>query len=134
MDISTRVEGVTQFQGKLVRFTSEIPNLLVGIGLEAAQITNEEARPTIPRRSGNAARSLRAYVTGTGGIAEGGSSIDYFRWLALGGASGRQHANRRPLSDPDRYIYPGYLRGQDKIKLMMEQSLSNYLDNAGLGG
>lgn len=134
MEITTKVEGITQFRGKIVSFSAQIPNLLVGAGLEAARITNEEARPTIPRRSGDAARSLRAYVTGTGGIAEGGKSIDYFRWLALGGASGRQLANKRPISDPDRYIYAGYLKGQDRIKIMMEKSLNTYLANAGLAG
>ena len=134
MQITTKVDGITQFQGNLVRFVSDVPNLIVGAGLEAARITNEEARPTIPRRSGDAARSLRAYVTGTGGIAEGGKSIDYFRWLALGGASGRQLANKRPIRNPDRYIYPGYVKGQDKIKLMMEESLNRYLGNVGLAG
>lgn len=134
MDISIKQKGITQFQGNLVRFTSQIPNMITGAGLEAARITIDEARPTIPRRSGDAARSLRAYVTGTGGIAEGGKSVDYFRWLALGGASGRQHANKRPLSNPDRYVYPGYIKGQDRIKVMMQNSLNTYLGNTGLAG
>lgn len=134
MEMKVSVDGIAQIGSAMARLKSNLPAIVQNITLLASGLTVDSARPTIPRESGDAARSLRHYLTNTGAAAEGGSSVDYYRWLELGGASGRNLANKRPVVEDGRYIYPGYLRVEKRIQAMMEEEITKAVDNAGLEG
>lgn len=132
MEMDIDASGIAEVNGALRRLNEAIPAATQNMALLAAGMTIESARPTVPRRSGEAARSLRHYLNGAGATAEGGSTVEYYRWLELGGLSGRKHSNRRETVTDGRYIYPGYLRKQAAIQSMMETELSRTVDIAGL--
>jgi len=134
MDMSISQDGMVQVGQAILRLKADIPGVVSRVVFAAAGISVDAARPTVPRDSGDAARSLRHFLTNTGAAVEGGASVDYYRWLELGGASGRKHANKRPTVADGRYIYPGYLRSEQKIQIVMEESLSKAVTDAGLAG
>lgn len=134
MDMKVSADGMAQVSGAVERLRANLPAVIQHIALEASRFTVESARPTIPRESGDAARSVRHFLTNTGAAAEGGGTIDYYRWLELGGASGRNLANKRPVVEQGRYIYPGYLRVEKRVEAMMSDEMVKAIDSAGLEG
>lgn len=133
MEMEISQKGFAAFNGKIVHLKQEIPGMVQRVAMAAATIVTEEARPTIPRDSGDAARSLRHYLTNSGGAAvEGGSTVDYYRWLELGGASGRNHANKRALVEEGRYIYPSYLRNEKRVEQIAQEEMKRTVDGIGL--
>lgn len=134
MDMSISTKGMDNIGQALVRLKSDIPGMVSRIAFDAAGITITSARPTVPRDSGNAARSLRHYLTASGAAAEGGGTITYYRMLELGGSSGRKHTTKRPIMSDGRYIYPGYLRSQKTIQSAMETGMTRAVHDSGLGG
>jgi hypothetical protein len=133
MDLEVSSSGFAEVGGALARLQEAIPVATQTIALTAAGITIDSARPTIPVDSGDAKRSLRHYLTNDGATAEGGGSIDYYRYLELGGLSGRKHTSRRDVVTDGRYIYPGYLRSEDRITQMMNDEIVKAVQQSGLG-
>lgn len=133
MDIEVGTSGFAEMNGALERLKEAIPASTQNMALLAAGITIDSARPTVPRVSGEASRSLRSFLTSTGAVAEGGSTVDYYRWLELGGLSGRKHSNSREVVTDGRYIYPGYLRKEAAIQEMMNTELNETVNRSGLG-
>jgi hypothetical protein len=111
--------------------TNAAPSLLLDSTDQAAAITVELARPTVPRRSGRAASSLQVYTTSTGSQAGGGEGIAYYRWLELGGAAGRGHTVIRPPSS-GRYLKPAGERAQAQIEHAMNKALESACRSAGV--
>lgn len=107
-DIKITATGLVELRSKLSHLAAMGPEIAQQAGLEAARLTIDAARQRVPTRSGRAVRSLQAYVSGGGIVAQGGRGIDYYRWLELGGLSGRKHANRRQFVANGRYIQPAY--------------------------
>lgn len=134
MEMKVSTAGMAEINGAIARLKTNLPTVIQHIALQASALTVESARPTIPRASGDAARSVRHFLTNTGAAVEGGDTVDYYRWLELGGASGRNHANKRAIVDQGRYIYPGYLRVEKKIEAMMNQEMTTAVETAGLEG
>lgn len=133
MEMEISQTGMASFNGMIVHLKAEIPAMMQRAAMAAATITTESARPTIPRDSGDAARSLRHFLTNSGGAqVEGGSTIDYYRWLELGGASGRNLTNKRPLVEDGRYIYPAYLRNAKRVEQIAQEELTKTVNSAGL--
>lgn len=133
MEIQVDSTGFAEVDGALQRLKESIPAATQSIAFLAAGITIDSARPTVPVVSGASARSLRHYLTSGGATAEGGSTVDHYRWLELGGLSGRRHSNRREVVTDGRYIYPGYVRKQSEIQDMMSVELTKTVHQSGLG-
>lgn len=111
--------------------TNAAPALLADATEQAATITIDLARPTVPRRSGRAASSLQAYATGERAVAGGGAGVDYYRWLELGGAAGRGHAVVRARSS-GRYLKPAGERAEAEVRKAMAGALEDACRAAGL--
>lgn len=134
MEMKIGSEGSARFVKQLADLKDAIPAIISRVTMTAAGIVTDEARPTIPRVSGDAARSLRHYLTNGGGAeVEGGSTIDYYRWLELGGASGRKLSNKRPEISDGRYIYPAYVRNENKITTVITEEFTRAIQESGLG-
>lgn len=106
-----RVEGLNQLR-KALRdidpgLTKELRTTLLHIGQRIA----DRARAGIPRRSGRAAESYVARVSGSRAfIAFGGAKAPYAPWLDFGGrlraTGGRRNEQVRPYVQNGRYLYP----------------------------
>lgn len=126
------VTGLKEFNKALQRASSAVPQAMQPIALNAAIIVVKEAVPTVPRRSGRAASSIQAFVSGQGAQVSGGKGVDYYRWLELGGRSGVNGSNYRPVRKQGRYINPAHERSKPRIQAMVEAELAKVLKDAGL--
>lgn len=127
-----KVAGVSQFDSGIQRLKDGMPEVIKQVNLSAANLTIKAAKPLVPTKSGKSAASLRAYLTGQSGIAEGGSTVSHYRWLELGGRSGRKLSIMRSIVSDGRYIHPGYVKQQAAIQAVMDQTLNAKVKNVGL--
>ena len=126
------VKGLREFNQSLAKFRDDLPKAVQEISLNAVTITVTDAVPTIPRVSGRAASSVQGFVTNEGASVTGGQNVDYYRWLELGGASGRNLANTRPIVKDGRYLNPAYERNKARISADSERMLIEAARRAGL--
>lgn len=123
-DYSIEVDGMIKFRQSLAALRSELPAVVILALGEAGDLIISSARPTIPRRTGRAAASLRGEAHPKGvRIKAGGSDVPYYAWLEFGGAAGRNHSVQRTLVPEGRYIFPAYQRNQDQVKRIMINAL-----------
>jgi hypothetical protein len=123
-EIGVNATGLPELGGMTGRFIDELHGLVPEISMQAAKLVAEEAAPTVPVRSGKAAKSIQAYQTGGTAMVQGGQGLEYFAWLSYGGVSGRNLSNRRAEVAEGRYIYPAYERNFPRIQTLMEDELS----------
>lgn len=128
---TVEVSGLKEFNRAVNVAAKEVPGVVQTISLKAGVMVVESAVPTIPRRSGKAAKSVQALATSNGVKVTGGNGIAYFRWLAIGGRSGRNLSNVRRIVKPDRYLAPAYRREQAAIEAMAQRELTNALKRSG---
>lgn len=127
-----KVKGLKEFNQAMAAMRDALPATAQKVALNAARIVVEDAVPTIPRRSGKAVRSVQGLATNEGASVTGGDGVVYFRWLAVGGASGRKLANKRKIIRPDRYLNPAYTRNEDRIQRESEIIFNKALRDAGI--
>lgn len=130
-DAEVRVKGLKEFNKAVMAMNTVLPKAAQEVSLNAAKIVVTDAVPTIPRRSGKAAKSVQGLATNEGAEVTGGTGVVYFRWLAIGGASGRRLANKRRIIKPDRYLNPAYERNKERINTESEAILNKALRTAG---
>lgn len=129
---TVEVKGLKEFNTALGRVRDELPTTAQEIALHAVTITVADAVPTIPRRSGTAARSVQGYATNEGASVQGGHDVDYYAWLELGGRSGRNLSNVRRFVPDGRYINPAYERNKERIQRDAEDMFTQAARRAGL--
>jgi hypothetical protein len=152
-----RVDGLREFTRNLKRLDSNLPKM-VRIALnEAAGLVADDAARLVPRRSGRAARSLRARSTRTEArVTGGGPRAVYYPFLDFGGTVGRgkraavavgrgrrrtadQAARggsvKRPFYADGRYLYPTYYRHRDsgRFQAVLSTALVDVARQAGIG-
>lgn len=126
MEQAIRIEGLAQFSRNLRKLDSDLPKALRVAMNEAADLVVTDARALVPKRSGKAAKSIRAASTRTAvRVKAGGTRAPYYSWLDFGGRVGRKKATRRPFLKEGRYLYPTYfhLRDTGRIRRVLEKSL-----------
>jgi hypothetical protein len=127
------VEGLRDLNRSLRQLDSEAPKALRGALNEAAELLIRYARPDIPRRTGNAAASLKAQSTRTAvRIKVGGRKAPYFPWLDFGGKTGPNRSVDRPFLKEGRYLYPNLRKHRDEFTALLRTSLDTVAENAGL--
>lgn len=106
-----RIEGLAQFSRSLKALDSDLPKALRLALNEAADVVVDYAVPLIPKKSGKAARSVKARSTRTAvRVVGGGNRAPYYPWLDFGGRVGRNRSVKRPFLKDGRYIYEGYFK------------------------
>lgn len=104
-----KVDGLAEFARSLKKLDSDLPKALRVALNEAAQVVVDYAVPRIPKRSGRAARTVKARSTRTAvRVVAGGNRAPYYPWLDFGGRVGRRRSVQRPFMKDGRYIYAGY--------------------------
>lgn len=132
-ELQIRVAGLAQFNRALKKISSESPKQLrLGMN-DAAELLIRETLPLIPKRSGKAARSLKAKSTRTSArVGAGGRSAPYYAWLDFGGRVGRNRAVKRTFYKEGRYIYPTLRRIKPEILRKLEENLTHVAVSSGM--
>ena len=121
-----RIDGLAEFSRNLRKLDSDLPKVLRIALNEGADLVVHEATPPIPKRTGRAARSVKARSTRTAvRVVAGGKRAGYFPFLDFGGRVGKNKSVRRPFLKEGRYIYPAYFRARDSGEF--QQTLSKAL-------
>lgn len=132
MDLTIGVDGLVEFERSVSGLQADFTGLSGEVTLSAATLVIEKAQPNVPKVSGKASKSLRAFQQGDDALAEGGSGTDYYAWLEFGGPSGRKHANVRKAEPEGRYLVPGYRMVANDIEQMMVDTVVKYVKDNGL--
>lgn len=127
------ITGIKEFQGALRKMDADLPKQLRIALNGASQLVIDKAKPKIPRRSGNAAASLKVRSSQREArIAAGGRKAPYYPWLDFGGKVGRKKSVKRPFFKEGRYIYPALRKNRDEITKVMVTAISDLARGAGL--
>lgn len=128
-----KVEGLREFQRNLRTLDASLPKALRLAHNEAAQLVVDWAQPRVPRRSGKAARSVRATSSQREArVTGGGARVPYYPWLDFGGRVGKGKSVRRPFESGGRYIYPGYVRNKPEVEERLMAALLQVCQQAGI--
>lgn len=130
------VEGLRQFSKDLKTLDRDLPKALRLAMNEAADVVVDWARPRVPRRTGRAARSLKAKSTRTAvRVTGGGRRAPHYPWLDFGGRVGRARSVERPFRKDGRYIYEGYFRkkASGEFQEALQRALLRVANSAGVG-
>lgn len=136
MSEAIKIEGLNEFVRNLKRIDSDLPKAVRKAFNSAADIVVEDARPSIPKRSGKAQAAVRAQSTQTSArVKGGGAKAPYYPWLDFGGRVGRKKAVKRAFLKEGRYIYAAYYRNRDsgKFEEVMTDALVAVVEGAGIG-
>lgn len=89
----------------------------------------------MPKRSGRAARSVKAKSTRTAArVSSGSARAAYVPWLDYGGEGRiRGRPAYRKFEKDGRYVYPSFYRQRDDIQRVLEQGLLRVAESAGVG-
>lgn len=132
-DLQIRIEGLSEFRRALGRIEPESKKQIRIAFNSVAEVLVEHTRPQIPRRSGAAAKSLRAKSTGTSArVSVGGARARYYPWLDFGGRTGIGRSVVRPFYSEGRYLYPTLRKIRPLIEAHLEQGLTAVAEGAGL--
>jgi hypothetical protein len=111
---------------------SEAPKALRLALNEAADFLIGETRKEIPKRTGNAAASLKARSSRTAvRIAVGGRKAPYYPWLDFGGKTGPNKSVKRRFYKEGRYLYPTLGKKRDEFTDVLRKALVKVAEESG---
>jgi hypothetical protein len=133
MTIDVEIHGLKPFVAHLKAFESGLQKEMRKVHNAAAQIVVQDARPSVPKVSGTAARSVKAQSTQRQSrVVGGGNKAPYYGWLDFGGWGGTNKANYRPIIQEGRYIYASYHRHEDEFSAIQETGIRRLAAASGL--
>lgn len=133
MQAKISVEGLAEFNRGLRQLDADAPKALRIALNEAAELLISKTTPLIPRRTGAAAKSLKARSTRTSArVGVGGRRAPYYPWLDFGGRTGPNRSVVRPFYSEGRYLYPTLGRIRQQIEAKLGQALTAVARDAGL--
>lgn len=128
-----KVDGLAQFSRDLRKLDADLPKALRLALNEAADVIVGYAVPRIPKRTGRAARSVKARSTRTAvRVVGGGNRAPYYPWLDFGGRVGPKKSVHRPFLKDGRYIYEGYFVKRSEFSEVLERALLGVARQAGI--
>lgn len=134
-DVSVRIEGLNEFRRGLKEMDRNLPKALRLAFNDAADIVVSDARPRVARKTGRAARSVRARSTQSfARVSGGGNRAPHYPWLDFGGRVGRRRSVRRPFLKEGRYIYASYFRAlrSGDFQKALEDGITDVARQAGI--
>lgn len=128
-----RIEGLREIVRALRQVSADLPKALRLAANTAANIVVDEARRTVPTRSGKAKASIKAKSTRTASrVTSGGRKAPYMPWLDYGGRVGRNDSANRPFIADGRYVYPAFYAKRDEFERVLRAELDAVVRQAGL--
>lgn len=108
------------------------PNLATQLRLglkRVATLVSDTAKPSVPRRSGRLAQSVRPQATAkTAAVSMGSNAVPYAGFIEFGGRVGRNKSVVRPLVKEGRYLRPAYERRAGDVAVETEQILERVVE------
>lgn len=140
--VVVRAEGLKELRSALRDVDKALPREIRKALNEGARVVVNEARPTLPVRTGRLAASLRASSTAREGrVTMGRANVPYAGWIEFGGVirhAGHGHVNdhliRRPFVAAGRYVFPAAVRRRDQVIEACDRAVDDLIVRAGLGG
>ena len=133
MDPAIKVTGLKEFQRGLKVIDRELPKALRLALNDAANLVVDEAVPKIPRRSGRAAKSVKARSTQKAArVVGGGNRVPYYPWLDFGGSVGRKGSVKRPFLTKGRYIFDAFFRNRERFTDKLAENVVDVARRAGI--
>jgi hypothetical protein len=129
-----KVEGLAEVNRALRKLDKDAPKGLRLANNEAADLLVSKTIPKIPRKSGAAAKSVRAQSTRTSArVSIGGPRAPYLPWLDFGG-QGRIAGRPAPRQfiKEGRYVFPTLEENQSQIGKALQDALGKVVADAGL--
>lgn len=127
-----KISGLKEFNKSLKQIDKDLPKAVRLALNEAGDVIVDYAKPRVPKKSGRAARSVKAKSTRTAvRVAGGGKRAPYYPWLDFGGAVGPDRSVKRPFLEHGRYIYRGYFLNKDRIVEVAQTELVKVAEQAG---
>ncbi len=127
------IEGLRDFMRNLRALDQALPKALRLAGNEAAELVVDDARSRMPRRSGRAAKSVKARSTRTAvRIASGGARAPYVPWLDYGGKVGPNNSVTRKFEPDGRYVYPAFRDNRERVDDAYRKALAAIARQAGI--
>jgi hypothetical protein len=128
-----KVDGLAEFQKSLRQMDANLPKQLRVMLNSAVTVVIDWAVPKIPRRTGRAARSVKAKSSQREARASmGGRAAPWMPWLDFGGRVGPDKSVERPFITRGRYLYPGLEATHEDVQKIMESGLAALATGAGL--
>lgn len=136
MSDAVRVQGLNEFRKAVKQIDKELPKALRLAFNAAADELVADTQRRVRKRSGRAARSVRAKSTQTKArVSAGGNRAPYYPWLDFGGRVGRRNSVRRPyIGREGRYLYRSYftMKRGGKIQDRLDDELRKVVRQSGL--
>ncbi|KAB1925150.1 HK97 gp10 family phage protein [Micromonospora noduli] len=129
-----RIDGLAEFSRNLRKLENDLPKGIRLAGNEAAELVVTGARAAMPRRTGRAARTVKAKSTRTAArVSSGSARVPYVPWLDYGGEGRRKgRPAYRTFKKDGRYVYPAFYRQRDAVQQVLEQGLLRVAKSAGV--
>lgn len=134
-----QIDGLAEFRRDLKKIDEELAKELRTDLLSIAREIAIETAIRVPRRSGAAAGSIRAGVSGNNAYVQGGkASVAYYGWLDFGGRTPVKGNPRSvgpwkdsgPGPQGGRYIYPTIRRNEREIEAKAQQAFDKAAEAA----
>ena len=127
------IEGLRAFMRNLRDLDAALPKALRLAGNEAAAVVVDDARSRMPRRSGRAAKSVKAKSTRVAvRITSGGKNAEYVPWLDYGGKVGPNNSVERKFEPDGRYVYPSFRDNKERVDDAYRNALRAIARQAGI--
>jgi hypothetical protein len=128
-----KIDGLSTFVKNLKTLDRDLPKALRVAFNSCAEVVVNDARSSIPTKSGKAKASVKARSTATASRVVGGSKkAPYYPWLDFGGRVGRARSVNRPFIKHGRYIYNAYFDNRARYADLVEQALLDVARSAGV--
>lgn len=133
MTDAIKIVGLSEFTRNLKKLDTDLPKALRVAFNGCADVVVQDARRSIPTKSGKAKASVVARSTASASRIVGGSKrVPYYPWLDFGGKVGKRGSVRRPFIKHGRYIYNSYFDNQARYAELVEQALLDVARQAGI--
>ena len=100
---------------------------------EVAQVVVDEAKSSVPVRSGRLAGSIRAQSSQSSAkVVMGKANVPYAGFIEFGGWVGRNKMTKRNFIREGRYLYPAFIKHARRLNPMAMEVLSRVARRAGL--
>lgn len=133
MTDAIKIVGLSEFTRNLKKLDTDLPKALRVAFNGCADVVVQDARRSIPTKSGKAKASVVARSTASASRIVGGSKrVPYYPWLDFGGRVGKNRSVKRPFIKHGRYIYNSYFDNQARYAELVEKALLDVARQAGI--
>lgn len=128
-----QVTGLREFRRSLRDLDRAAPRALRLAGNRAAQLVVDAAVPTVPRKTGKAAASIKARSSqAVTRVVSGGNRAPWMPWLDYGGNVGVNDSAHRQFMPDGRYVYPAFRRVRDEFSSVLTEALAEIARDTGV--